>query len=784
MKKFFKLLTVVAFVFMSCDMNVPENSVLQQNQEKQIVEEEIEEGKNVLEESVEERKENEVEISNEDEEFQEDAETDEEVEEENENEKEIASEKTENNAEKTEEKEEEQIIEEKSEKNETVLENENTENQKPEKSEKIEKTEQTEQKNNLSEEINNEVKPEKKEENEKNDSKTINDSAENKTKEIEQEGKSEENISSEKQEINEDNKQAEKISEQTKKSDVDIKENKQENENINEKTEEEQFDVMEEKEDKDSNLLKENEPIIKQCEENEPNENIKTENEIYQEDDEFENKDEPEEKKQETNEETNQNETQENNDSTVENQQEDIEQNPEINDKAENVIDEEQSDINENTEIEKETENNVSENIEEEKNSEENTFYCDEYDVSNPMMPKAWTIMMYMPYSEEEEIYSLINSLEDIKISENINLLLFYDGKITDYDEKDVSTLLRIENDVTDNRDKINSLKCNMESNDYNFGSSETLSSFINYTKTVYPAQKYGIIFRNTLGEMSAKYPAFAIAKDDESEDYLFIDEVRQCLETFFLNEKLEFAALDMNFASSLEYASELKTTVEYLGGVEGFADNFRFEYAQWLSKIDESCEDGKTALMYLNETYGSSKNRFAVLDLNIIDDILTKLNEISYETGKKLINQTQMNMVKEKYTGKINAKYYDYQNSDVIYYNLSDFVKKIRNKYYTILTDLDGEFQILVNQAVCNVEPKETKSWVFGKYPFSFCYSFINDLNEEIHQVPEKINNTSNPEDVLVCARTADLFYAGNNSYPSLIDRLVFEEFGGNENE
>lgn len=406
-------------------------------------------------------------------------------------------------------------------------------------------------------------------------------------------------------------------------------------------------------------------------------------------------------------------------------------------------------------------------------------------DIKNPMPPKAWTVMMYLPSGKNKENTSVLNILKETELSEDTNVLIFYDGCICDDLQNDCSTLIRLKADETNAGKSILSPVNAMNQMNYNFGSKETLLMFVEWVKEYFPSENYGMIFYNQAEiDDEALIPAFTLAKDDCSDDFLYVDEAKSALEKIFVQEKLEFTALDMNFAASLEYAAELQNVSKYLGGVEGFARNFSFDYVNWLSSIDDQCEDGKTVLMNLSETYGSIKNRFAVLDLSLTDSLLAKLNEFCIEAQKKIINSTQKQMVTEKYVNKIEARYADFSKSIVEYYNFSDFVRKIRNKYYTILTELDNELQELINQTVCNVEPKPTKSWVFGKIPFSFCYCNINEQNQEINSVPERINNSKLNDMTLEAAKKADSFYAGNQLIPSLLDRLVYENFGGNSNE
>lgn len=351
---------------------------------------------------------------------------------------------------------------------------------------------------------------------------------------------------------------------------------------------------------------------------------------------------------------------------------------------------------------------------------------------------KMWTLMLYMNETEIDK--------NEIKFDENINVISYSEcGEFT----AEINT-------------------------------KENLHEYINYVINNYPAQNYGLVLLNHQKTNSESgIPLLTVSSDGRRN--LSVIELRKAIEMSEI-DKFNFIALDTSFAASIEYCYELKNCAEYLGGVEGFVEEEGFNYKEWLSKFDSSCTDGLAALSLLKQSYSKKRNRFAAIDLSKIENLVKKLNEFCEAAIFKIVDQKQHEMVMESYVNKITAVYSDYENAEAKYLNLSDLVKKIRNKYYTVLSDLDVEFQDLIKETVCLIETKETKTWSFGKYPLTVCFCAINSNNEDLEIVNQEFYDLNiYSEDVLLFIKDADKYSAGENK-DSLLNKLVYKRFGGSK--
>jgi clostripain len=204
-----------------------------------------------------------------------------------------------------------------------------------------------------------------------------------------------------------------------------------------------------------------------------------------------------------------------------------------------------------------------------------------------------WTIMIYLDGANNLESAALddLNEMEYglylakqsyPDIENNINIIVLLDrisGYSSSYTEQG-------ETDWTNSRiykikpDPANSsyfLSTTIENcNDVNMGNPNTLKSFINWSKTQFPANKYSLILWNHGGGARAKSfsksltsgsSEKAVCWDDESlDDCLYLDEVQDSINNYFNSgNKLDLLGFDACLMGTVEVAYEFRDLASYM---------------------------------------------------------------------------------------------------------------------------------------------------------------------------------------------------------------------------
>ncbi len=214
---------------------------------------------------------------------------------------------------------------------------------------------------------------------------------------------------------------------------------------------------------------------------------------------------------------------------------------------------------------------------------------------------KNWTVMVYLDADNNLEAAGLedMNEMEKglanagVAISDNINVIVLLD-RATGSSTADGYTSAKTESTGSDWTDtRLYRVRPDSSSMTYfsserlddngsgwghiancgekNMGDPATLSWFINYGKTYFPANNYKVVLWNHGGGArdwaATERPAKAICWDDASgDDCLYLDEVQQALaQRFTSTSKLAILGFDACLMSTVETAYEFRNLASYM---------------------------------------------------------------------------------------------------------------------------------------------------------------------------------------------------------------------------
>ena len=244
---------------------------------------------------------------------------------------------------------------------------------------------------------------------------------------------------------------------------------------------------------------------------------------------------------------------------------------------------------------------------------------------------KYRTFMMYMVGSDLESSGSIATfDLKDIKGQnidlENNNVVLMVGGskKWHNFVNEDEIGIYEL------NKSGFKKSKTMKLSN---MGSIDTLSSFLDYAYSKYPADKYDMIFWNHgLG-------AAGLEDDEISEDFLDITELNTVFKKSpFAENKLELIIFNNCLAGSIHFASIMKNYAEYMVASEevmyvgAIIDRLNF-----LEEVEKENDGFDIGMLYVEQSDSSIDkankagkdldSTLAVIDLSKIDKVETNMN-------------------------------------------------------------------------------------------------------------------------------------------------------------
>ena len=249
---------------------------------------------------------------------------------------------------------------------------------------------------------------------------------------------------------------------------------------------------------------------------------------------------------------------------------------------------------------------------------------------------KDYTVMVYVVGSNLESRYGAatndMNEMIGAGLDFGKNNLLVYTGgskRWTSDISNSFNSVINMENG-----EELEVLAQTSETAD--MGAAQTLSEFINYCTTNFPARHYGLI----LWDHGAG-PLWGYGSDELFDnDSLLFEELRGAMDqtTFSGGKKLDWVGFDACLMGSVESAKLWKDYAQYLIGSEELESGRGWDYS-FLSTLNET-DDARTIVSAIVDAYGSyyeeNKTEFfnpdvtlAAMDLSQTDAVIESTNAL-----------------------------------------------------------------------------------------------------------------------------------------------------------
>ena len=268
---------------------------------------------------------------------------------------------------------------------------------------------------------------------------------------------------------------------------------------------------------------------------------------------------------------------------------------------------------------------------------------------ANVTQKKNYTVMVYIVGSNLESRYgAATNDIAEMRQAgldyEKNNLLVYTGGS-----KRWVSDIPSTSNNVLDlSKDRTEGIVANSEERivastekSADMGIPQTLSEFVNYCTTYYPAEHYGLILWNHGGGPLWGYGSDELFKNDS----LLLEELRSAMDATVFGQgqsaqaaRLDWVGFDACLMGGLENAKLWKNYAGYLVGSEELEPGRGWDYT-FLNILNET-SDAKEVVSGIVDAYGSyyEENRsqffnpdvtLSALDLAKTDEVVEAADEL-----------------------------------------------------------------------------------------------------------------------------------------------------------
>ncbi len=280
-----------------------------------------------------------------------------------------------------------------------------------------------------------------------------------------------------------------------------------------------------------------------------------------------------------------------------------------------------------------------------------------------PDSNNTWTFMIYLDgdnslssyaYDDFNEMEQGLYNLVQSGGNDNLNIIVLFD-------DTSPTAGTRLYQVVPDNTNDIVSTRLDTgasELGELAMNAPGTLSNFINYSKTSFPADHYALILwnhgggaRSISGTASKEIYSRQIADDWSSGDgdYLFLDEMKQALISsgFSKTNKLDLIGFDACIMGEVETAYEFRNLADYFTASMANENNDGWDYTDLFGSMAESgsstgspAELGKLIVKsYHDSTENYPDQSMSAVDLSKIGNLKTALDQLAvgiYSENKK----------------------------------------------------------------------------------------------------------------------------------------------------
>lgn len=339
---------------------------------------------------------------------------------------------------------------------------------------------------------------------------------------------------------------------------------------------------------------------------------------------------------------------------------------------------------------------------------------------TNPVTKDDWTVMVYLDADNDLEAFGLkdFNEMEqglydavqagNSDITENLNLIVLidrnrgYTSSATEYNGSDWSDtrLYRVKPDNSDtyfNSERLDDGGSGVghvaSLGEKNLGNPSTLSWFLEYGRTNFPAEHYAIVFWDHGGGarhlQKEDKDLKAVCWDEDSGDNpLYLDEIQDGIaKEFNSTDKIDVIGFDACIMSTVEVAYEFRNLADYLVASMNYEQGngwfYTYIFGNMTGSRDESSLSGRSFAKLIVESYEyfienmynyHSGETLAATDLSKIINLKTEIDQFAaalYSEGK----QSDIEDVRD---ATVNYNDDDYTMREYPYFDFQDFTQGI----------------------------------------------------------------------------------------------------------
>lgn len=370
---------------------------------------------------------------------------------------------------------------------------------------------------------------------------------------------------------------------------------------------------------------------------------------------------------------------------------------------------------------------------------------------------KKWTLMIYLGADNDLDEFSDLD-LEEIKSageSENVNIVV-----LVDHWNDEGSSYQVLQG---------NEMKVKEELEEVNTGDPDTLQNFVNWAKTNYPAEKYGLVLWNHGGGFKAKekeiYENKDICWDETSDgDALTISEIVEGLK----NQYVDLLGFDACLMNQVEIAYELRNNAGVLVASEETIPSEGWEYNKIINYMNDNpyADEKELSSIIIDsyvESYEDEKGiTLSAIDLTKVEPLVEKINNLSQILSGLLLERWD-----EIHSAVKNTQYYEYSDYKDLYHFtvlLDEYVKDNQN-----LTNATQDVRNAFNQAVIKNRYSQDCLNSYGLtiwLPSSFSLR-IQDEYDDFYEVEEYLDQID---------KYGELYFVGQTEWDSFLSKYMDE--------
>lgn len=245
-----------------------------------------------------------------------------------------------------------------------------------------------------------------------------------------------------------------------------------------------------------------------------------------------------------------------------------------------------------------------------------------------------WTIFVFLNAANDLYAYSALNMNQMEKVAGgDVRFVVQWKQSTTKFSSSSFDGTRRylVKPDSTDlvNSEVIQNLGSGVD-----MGKPDTLKQFLDWGKTYYPAQRYGVVVWNH-GNGWRRSPSRAVSYDDETGNAIQIWQ----LDSAFSGHHFDFLAWDASLMQMAEVAYEVRGTADYIVGSEESppAEGYPYDtiFAKFRDTPDASTRDLTKAFvdgMLGVPSYASRKITQSVLDTSKLAAVGSAINTLAQQ--------------------------------------------------------------------------------------------------------------------------------------------------------